>query len=75
MIALIMEQLIGVVTNINEWVQKLIGLNMIHIKIGKMLMILKLKVNTQTLMKQLTMNGLKICTIKVIKILEKAFKK
>jgi len=75
MIALIMEQQIGVVTNINEWAQKLIGLNMIHIKIGKMLMILKLKVNTQTLMKQLTMNGLKICTIKVINILEKAFKK
>lgn len=61
----------GVVMNINEWVQKLIGLNLILIKIGKMLMMPKVKEYTLMLMKQLMMNGLKICIIKVIKISEK----
>ena len=66
MIVIRMVHQIGEVTNIKEWVQKLIGLNLIHIKIGKMLMMLRVKEYTLTLMKQLTMNGLKICIIKVI---------
>lgn len=66
MIFLKMAHQTGVVMNINEWVQKLIGVNMILIKIGKMLMILKVKENTLKLIKQLMMNGLKICIIKVI---------
>jgi len=73
MISITMVQQIGVVTNINQWVQKLIGLNMIHIKILKMSMMLKVKEYTLMLTKQLMMNGLKLCIIKVIKISEKAF--
>ena len=72
MIVIRMVHQIGEVTNIKEWVQKLIGLNLIHIKIGKMLMMLRVKEYTLTLMKQLTMNGLKICIIKVINMWEKA---
>jgi len=75
MIFLKMAHQTGVVMNINEWVQKLIGINMILIKIGKMLMMLKVKENTLKLMKQLMMNGLKICIIKVINISEKVFHK
>ena len=75
MIFLKMAHQTGVVMNINEWVQKLIGVNMILIKIGKMLMILKVKENTLKLIKQLMMNGLKICIIKVIIIWEKVFYK
>jgi hypothetical protein len=70
-----MLQQIGAVMNINEWVQKLIGLNLILIKIGKMLMMLKVKVYILMLMKQLTMNGSKIYIIKAINILEKVFYK
>ena len=75
MIVIIMVQQIGGVTNIKKWVQKLIGLNLIHIKIGKMLMMLKVKESTLMLMRQLTMNGLKIYIIKVINMSEKAFYK
>jgi hypothetical protein len=71
MIFITMAHQTGVVMNINEWVQKLSGLNLILIKIGKMLMMLKVKEYTLMLMKQLMMNGLKICIIKVIKISEK----
>lgn len=75
MIFITMAHQTGVVMNINEWVQKLIGLNMILIKIGKMLMMLKVKEYTLMLMKQLMMNGLKICIIKVINTSEKVFNK
>ena len=75
MIVIIMVQQIGGVTNIKKWVQKLIGLNLIHIKIGKMLMMLKVKESTLMLMRRLTMNGLKIYIIKVINMSEKAFYK
>lgn len=75
MIFITMAHQTGVVMNINEWVQKLIGLNMILIKIGKMLMMLKVKEYTLMLMKQLMMNGLKICIIKVINTSEKNINK
>ena len=74
-ILITMVQRIGEVMNIKKWAQKLIGLNMIHIKIRKMLMMLKVKEYILMSMKQLTMNGLRICIIKVINILEKAFNK
>lgn len=74
-ILITMVQRIGEVINIKKWAQKLIGLNMIHIKIRKMLMMLKVKEYILMSMKQLTMNGLRICIIKVINILEKVFNK
>ena len=67
MIIMIMILQIGVVMNIKKWDLKLIGINMIHIKIGKMLMMLKVKEYTLVKMKQLMMNGLKIYIIKAIK--------
>lgn len=75
MIFIIMVQQIGAVMNINEWVLKLTGINLILIKIGKMLMMLKVKEYILMLMKQLTMNGSKIYIIKVINISEKVFNK
>ena len=67
MVITIMILQIGVVMNIKKWDLKLIGINMIHIKIGKMLMMLKVKEYTLVKMKQLMMNGLKIYIIKAIK--------